>query len=195
AGSSSTNFDIVMPFSTFEKDHQDWITKWNYNGIQTWVQLQPGADRALVDRQLTKLFLDNQGDKHQAMFAYPLRRLQLWGEFKNGKPVGGKIFLVITLAALAGVVLLIACVNFMNLATAMAARRAKEVGMRKVLGASRGKIIAQFLGEALLLSMLALALSLALCYIVLPWFSTLTGKDLADEFGRASVWAILIGLG
>jgi ABC-type antimicrobial peptide transport system permease subunit len=193
--SSSTHFDMVLPFQVYERDNASWMNRWNYNGVQTWVQLQPRADRALVDKQLTRVFLANQNDKQQAMFAYPLRRLQLYDSFKNGKPNGGKIFLVMTLAALAGFVLLIACVNFMNLATAMAARRAKEVGMRKVLGASRAKIVAQFLGEAVLLSMLALALSIALTYMVLPWFSALTGKDLSDELRRVSVWAVLIGLG
>lgn len=192
--SSSTNFNIVLPFSVFEKDNA-WITRWDYNGVQTWIQLQPGADLAAVDKKLTQVFLENQGEKNQEMFAYPMRNLELRGNFKNGKPSGGKIFLVITLAALAGFVLLIACVNFMNLATAMAARRAKEVGMRKVLGASRGKIITQFLGEALMLSMMALALSLALTFIVLPWFNALTGRDLGDELRLSSVWTVLIVLG
>jgi len=194
---SSTQFDLVLPFSRYEKGSPAKVT-WGSSSVHTWIQLQPGASLAAVNRQMNAILhehSDNSDIRKMELFAYPLDRHVLYDSFRNGKPAGGKIYLVIIMAVLAALVLLVACVNFMNLSTAMAERRAREVGLRKVLGASRLVIMGQFLGEALLLALIALALSIPLAYIILPGFMAFTGQQLAHEFGDARLWVMLLILG
>ena len=197
---SWTKFDIVLPLARYEQSSDDSL-QWNSTiAVNTWIQLRPGASLTAVNTQLNRLLgehVDARSIHSYALtdFAYPLDRLELYGTFKDGKPTGGNIYLVMVAAVLAALVLLVACVNFMNLSTAMAERRAREVGMRKVLGASRRVIIGQFLGEALLLALIALALSIPLAYIILPEFMAFTGQQLTHEFGDAHLWIALLILG
>jgi ABC-type antimicrobial peptide transport system permease subunit len=196
---SSVQFDIVLPFARYEQASNEALD-WESQAAWTWIQLRPGASLTAVNSQLTRLLSEHVDAKSlhsyaMAYFAYPLDRLELYGSFNNGKPTGGKFYLVLIMAALAVLVLLVACVNFMNLSTAMAERRAREVGLRKVLGASRRVIIGQFLGEALLLALIALVLSIPLAYIILPEFMAFTGQQLTHEFGDAQLWIMLLILG
>ncbi len=191
---SSIEFDLVLPFTLFEKDNE-WVSRWDYRSFQTWVQLQPGANLESVNRQITQLLLKNSSVKQVSLFAYPISRLNLYDNFKDGKPYWGKAYLIIVIAFIAFLTLLIACINFMNLSTAMAERRAREVGLRKVLGASRRVIIQQFLGEAVLLAMVSLILSIGLAHLVLPWFAAFAELPLNDQFGYPWVWVLLLVLG
>jgi putative ABC transport system permease protein len=191
---SSIRFDMVLPFRIFEQGN-DWLKKWDDNRIQTWVQVQPGADPGVLNSKLKKLFLEKQDEKNVVLFAYPFARLRLHGQFKNGEPSGGVIYIVMMLSFIGGFVLLIACINFMNLTTARSERRAREVGVRKVLGASRKLIILQFLSEAFLLSFLALLLGILLARIALPGFMRLSGKQFVPDFSNIGLWLLLIGMG
>jgi len=154
---STNQFDIAIPFMLFESKN-DWLKKWDDSRIQTWIQVKPNVKLTSLNKKLKELFLRKQLEKNIYLFAYPFSALRLHDQFKNGKPSGGIIDIIMLLSTIAGFVLLIACINFMNLATAQSEQRAREVGVRKVLGASRKRIIVQFLGEALLLSFLALIL-------------------------------------
>src|ERR1019366_6376108 len=127
---------MVIPFRLFEFENA-WLTKWDDNRIQTWVQVKPNINPAVLNKKLKNLFLQKQDEKNMELFAYPFASLRLYGNFKNGKPNGGLIDIVMMLSIIGLFVLLIACINFMNLATAQSERRAREVGVRKVLGASR----------------------------------------------------------
>jgi putative ABC transport system permease protein len=191
---SSLNFDLVIPYSLFEKDNE-WADHWERRSVSTWVQLEPGARLETVNREMTQVLLKNDTAKQVSVFAYPIGKLELYDNFKDGKPYWGKAYLYFMIAFIAFLTLLIACINFMNLSTAMAERRAREVGLRKVLGASRRVIIRQFLGEAVLLAMLALILSVALARLVLPWFAAFAEAPLYKEFGNGRVWALFILLG
>ncbi len=191
---SSIQFDLALPFTLFEKDN-DFVNRWDYRYFQTWVQLQPGASLQAVNRQMTQLLLEKSNLKKVSLFAYPIARLNLYDNFKDGRPYWGKAYLIIVIAFIAFLTLLIACVNFMNLSTAMAEQRAREVGLRKVLGASRRAIIGQFLGEAVLLAMVATILSIGLARLVLPSFAAFAELPLNDQFGNPWVWVLLLLIG
>ena len=191
---SSIQFDLVLPYSLFEIDNE-WLRQWENRAVRTWVQLEPGASLEAVNRQMTALLLKNEPKKKAALFAYPIDRLYLYDNFKDGRPYWGKAYMFMVIGFIAFLTLLIACINFMNLSTAMAERRAREVGLRKVLGASRRVIIGQFLGEAVLLAMLALILSVGLTYLVLPRFAAFAEQPLLKEFGNGWVWLLMVTLG
>jgi len=191
---SSIEFDIVLPYTLFEKEN-DWVNQWENRSVETWIQLRPGANLEAVNRLMTQLLIKHTTAKQVSVFAYPITRLNLYDNFKDGRPYWGKAYLIIVIALIAFLTLLIACINFMNLSTAMAERRAREVGLRKVLGASRRLIIWQFLGEALLLAMMALVMSIGLAWLVLPWFAAFSRVPLYKEFGNGWVWLLLVILG
>ena len=191
---SSIEFDLALPFALFEKDNE-WVSRWDYRSFQTWVQLQPGARLESINRQMTQLLLRNSNLKQVSLFAYPIARLNLYDNFKDGQPYWGKAYLFMVIGFIAFLTLLIACINFMNLSTAMAEHRAREVGLRKVLGASRPVIIGQFLGEAVLLALVALTLSIGLAYLVLPWFAAFAELPLTNQFGNPGVWGLFLLIG
>ena len=190
---SSNQFDIVLPFHLFEMDN-NWLNKWDDNRIHTWIQVKPNVNLASLDDKLKNLFLQKQDEKNITLFTYPLASLRLYGNFKNGKPDGGLIDIIRLISIIGLFVLLIACINFMNLATAQSERRAREVGVRKVLGASRRWIIFQFLSEALLLSFLALLIGILMATLALPYFLQLMGKNFIPDFYSWHIWLILISL-
>ncbi len=191
---SSNQFDIAVSFMFFESKN-DWLKKWDDDRIQTWVQLKPNVKFAALNNKLKNLFLAKQDEKNIELFAYPFADLRLYSQFKNGKPSGGIIDIIMLLSIIGGFVLLIACINFMNLATAQSESRAREVGVRKVLGASRKRIIFQFISEALVLSFLALLLGILLANIALPGFMQITGKNFTPDYSNWKVWTLLLSLG
>ena len=190
---SSIRFDMVASFRVFEQDN-DWLAKWDDNRIQTWIQVQPMTNPAMLNGKLEKLFLAKQKEQID-LFAYPFSDLRLHGSFRDGRPSGGVIYMITLLSVIGGLVLLIACINFMNLTTARSERRAREVGVRKVLGASRRMIVLQFLSEALLLSFCALLLGLLLTHLALPGFMAISGKRFTPAYSNWRLWALLIVLG
>ncbi len=191
---SSLRFDVVLPFRIFEQQNADWIDSWNDNALPTYVELNNGANLTALNEKLAKL-LSTKQESEVGLFAYPMSRWRLYGEFKNGKPDGGRITQVILLGVIGAFVLLIACINFMNLATARSERRAREVGVRKTMGAGRSRIVGQFLSEAILLTFLALGLGALLAKLALPGFNYLMEKKLAFDFSNWQGWLALLGLG
>ena len=117
--------------------------------------LKPHTDLASVNLKIENIISQHgQKDGSTKIFLYPVSRLHLYSNFVNGKPVGGEIELVKIFSLIAGFILLIACINFMNMSTARSERRAKEVGIRKVAGAMKNSLILQFITESILISML-----------------------------------------
>jgi putative ABC transport system permease protein len=191
---STIKFDMVFSFASFAKENP-WLNKWDDNRIQTWVQLKPGVNVAPLNNKLTKLLQTRSNDSSVALFVYPFAKLRLHAGFSNGKPDGGRIDMVILLTVLALFVLIIACINFMNIATARSEHRSLEVGVRKVLGASRKLIIYQFLSEAMLMTFLALLLALMLTQVMLPLFNRFTQNELVLNFWDWKVWSLLLFIG
>ena len=190
---SSIQFDMVLPFRFFENGN-NWLTKWDDNRINTWVQLKPAANIPALNAKLTKLLQTRSNDTSVELFVYPMAAKRLYGNFSNGKPSGGRIYMVAMLAIFGLFILLIACINFMNLATARSEHRAREVGVRKVLGASRKLIIFQFFSEAILMTFIALFTGVLLAQLVLPSFNQYTEKNLQFNFLHARLWLSLIGI-
>ena len=190
---STVEFGMILPFSLFEKENS-WVQRWDYNALATWMMLQPGTSLSGLNKKIKGL-LKQYGEGDTELFAYPMADMYLHGQFKNGHPQGGKIVLVYLLGAIGLFVLLLACINFMNLATARSEYRAREVGVRKTLGASRTKIISQFLSEALLMTGLALLLATSLAAWMLPYFSRITRTHLSFDTSNFRVWGSLLGIG
>ena len=173
---SSLRFDAVVPFTlqfapTFEEP-----THWGGNPLETWVLLSPGADRTAVEGKMTAIvaphFKDGAGRVEFRL--HPLRQKRLYS------PEGNSLIRMIVLFSGAALfVLVLACVNFTNLSTARAAMRAKEIGIRKTVGARRSDLVRQFLGESLGTSFLALGAALVLVALTLPVFNQIAGKSLS----------------
>jgi predicted permease len=172
----SFNFTWLAPFKVFENKN-DWLTRWGNNGIVTYVQTEPNANISGINKQLFN-YLDTKGDGMIAKFEiYNMGRWRLYDSFENGKEIPGRIKYVNLFSLIAWIILIIACINFMNLATARSEQRAREVGVRKVLGAGKGKLIAQFIGESLMMSFISALLAIAIIYLTLPAFNTLVQKQ------------------
>lgn len=151
----------------------------------TTLQLVDGADVRNVEAKLNRLMqsrMDPQAPFKIQLGLQPFRDQYLIAQFVNGKPAGGRIQYVNIFTAVALFILVIACINFMNLATARSIRRAKEVGVRKAVGSSRVGLIGQFFGESMVFSFIALLLSIVLVYCLLPAFNLFTGKSIALPF-------------
>lgn len=180
---ASLQFDFALPFEEF-KSRNSWALNWNYSTVSTFVALRVGADVSAFNEKVEN-YLDNRRDENQLLTRVEARDYTdayLFGTYENGQATGGRIQYVRLFSLIAILILIIACINFMNLSTAMASERSKEVGVKKVLGLGRGGLVLQFLGETVVLSFMALALALTMVNALLPTFSQLTGKDLVWSF-------------
>ncbi|MBD2755207.1 ABC transporter permease [Spirosoma sp. BT704] len=188
---NSLKFDFLINWEAQQKK-----LEWASNDFRTYVQLADNADVTTVETKINR-FLQPQLDKNDRSIRIGLQRYgdqYLHGHFVNGKPEDGRIEYVRLFSGVAIFLLLIACVNFMNLATARSVKRAKEIGVRKVVGSSRLDLIGQFLGESLLLSFVAIVLSLLLMQLLLPAFNQFTGKQIESPVTQASFWGYATGL-
>jgi predicted permease len=174
---TTLRFDWIAPFDNYLKQNE-WLNSWGAHGIRTFVELEPGVDLATVNRQLNGYILKKDPGSLARPFLFSMNDWRLHNRFENGQPVGGRIEYVRLFNIIAWIILFMACINFMNLATAYSAKRSKEVGVRKVLGASKGKIVIQFLGEAFITSVIAVLFSTIIISLVLPFFNRLVQKQI-----------------
>ncbi len=198
---SSLQFDFLRNWDDFLKEN-DWAKTWGSTDPFTYVQLrtdrsgQP-ADVARVAAKV-KDFLHRYIPKNKGIQVelglQPYSEKYLHANFKEGYLDGGRIEYVQLFSIVAVFILLIACINFMNLATARSTKRAKEVGVRKVVGATRATLAGQFVGEAILLTFFAIIVAVLLVAVLLPAFNTLTGKLLVLPIGQPMFWVVLLGL-
>jgi len=179
-------------------DEQGWLKKWDGFGRPTILELEPGADPDVVAKKLTALVRPKDMIYAKAdMFLWPMKDWHLYNNFINGKEDGGDIKFVKLFSLIASIILLIACINFMNLATARAGQRAREVGVRKTLGALRQSLVVRYISESLMLSFLSVLLAVLLIYITLPAFNDLVNKELSfHPLAPAHLMGLLgIGIG
>jgi putative ABC transport system permease protein len=194
----STKFDYLISWQAFLEDN-GWAKEWGNNGPQTIVMLKAGTDPVAFEKKITN-FLDaynkDQGKGfHIQLGIQRVDDMYLHSHFSPaGVLDGGRIEYVNLFSLVAVFILLIACINFMNLTTARSVKRAKEIGIRKVAGAIRFSLIRQFLGEAIFLTFLSVVIALLLVLILLPLFNDLTQKHISFPFSDGVFWAGLIVL-
>lgn len=177
---SSAQFDFVVSMDLLMEPSSPFL-KWSNHGPNTFVLLKKGTDLNSFNVKL-RGYMKSKGEKRRELFARPYADGYLYDKYENGKQAGGRIEYVKLFSLIAIFILVIACVNFMNLATARASIRMKEVGIKKVMGASRGSLIMQYMAESLLLTFLSLFISLLLVELLLPQFNGMTGKQLFLHF-------------
>ena len=195
-GNSSLSLKAMISWETLVFQ-RPWMKDvgWDNYSFSTYVQLKPGVSIAGVNSKMKDVVGKYDAvNKDIRLFLYPLTRLHLYNEFQNGVNVGGRIEYVRLFFFLAMGILIIACINFMNLATAGAEKRAREVGVRKTIGASRWALIRQFMGESLLLSFLALGIALALVWLLLPVFDRMVSIQLALPYTHVMAWVTAVGI-
>ncbi|MDQ1089791.1 ABC transporter permease [Siphonobacter sp. SORGH_AS_1065] len=190
-------YDFLLSWSDF-MTRTTWAKEWGTSSPQTRIQLKPGTNAAAFDAKI-KSFLQGRhaglgSGFNIELFLQPETKAHLYSDLSSGYATGGRIEYVRLFSVVAVFLLLIACINFMNLATARSVKRAKEVGVRKVLGAGQKELIGQFLSEALLLTLPALVLALELASLALPAFNALTAKQMELPLTSPTFWLALIGL-
>ncbi|HVU98613.1 MAG TPA: ABC transporter permease [Puia sp.] len=188
--------NYIVNWTAFEQS-ASWVKgvegEWNANSFGILAELQPGADVERVNARI-RTALDGHGRNDKpVVLAVPMSRWHLYGEWKEGRNTGGAIRYLRMFGSIGVFVLLLACINFMNLATARSERRAREVGIRKSIGSMRGQLVLQFLGESLLMAMLAAGLAVLLAELALPGFSALAGSRITLELGWR-FWAVYSAL-
>ncbi|HWB26905.1 MAG TPA: ABC transporter permease [Chitinophagaceae bacterium] len=196
----SDKFDFLINWHAFLEDN-DWAKDWGNNGPRTYIMLKAGADPVAFEKHI-KLFLDNynkdQGPKKGFRIELGMQRfddMYLHSNFgPDGKLEGGRIEYVRLFSIVAIFILIIACINFMNLTTARSIKRSKEIGVRKVVGAFRSSLIRQFIGEAILLSFMAVVVAMILVAVLLPFFNTLTQKHISYPGLDIYFWISIIVL-
>ena len=176
-------FQWLAPFQNFENEN-NWLLNWGNNGVATFVETEPHADIAAINKKLYN-YLDTKAKDLTAKFEiYPMSRWRLYDSWQNGKEVEGRIKYVKLFSLIAWIILIIACINFMNLSTARSEQRAKEVGVRKVLGAGKNNLVFQFIGESLLMAFLSAIFAVLLIFLALPSFNNLVEKHLTMALGN-----------
>jgi putative ABC transport system permease protein len=182
------NFEFLMSY-TLKTSQKNIDEDWTDVSIRTFVTLKPNASfNSANDKIKNVVVLHSGGRAKTTEFLYPMSQLRLYSNFENGKPVGGLISTVRTFALIAAFILLIACINFMNLSTARSEKRAKEVGIRKVAGALKRSLVAQFLIESIMIALLAGILAIVIVLMALPQFNLLTQKKLFIDFSNPGFW-------
>jgi putative ABC transport system permease protein len=182
------DFEYLVPWDYLKKlgmNNEDWVS----NNSYTYLLLKPHTDVAAFNGKIRDFTRLNTGNKNLWLhFVYPLRKWHLYSTFDDGVPVGGRIDTVKVFGLIAAFILLIACINFMNLSTARSEKRAREVGIRKVAGAGRGLLIGQFMAESFVTVVMAGVLALLLVQLLLPVFGRMVGTELIVPYGSPFFW-------
>lgn len=185
---------FIAPWALYASD-QSWVKRsedqWNNNSFQIFAQMHDGVDFKEVSKKIANIKKEKDKETiafNPTIFLHPMRDWHLYSEWKNGVHVGGRIQFVWLFGIIGAFVLLLACINFMNLSTARSEKRAKEVGIRKTVGSARSQLIGQFLSESLLVVFFAFLLSLGLVLLSLPWFNEVADKKMSILWANPSFW-------
>jgi putative ABC transport system permease protein len=194
---SSIQFDYLGSWAMFLKENP-WAKgsekDWGNNYCLTVLQLQDNSFFERVGAEIKGIYQRNQKENRNVASIHPISKWHLYDKFENGKSVGGKIDSLRIFLLLAFCILLIACINFMNLSTARSEKRAKEVGVRKAIGAARKSLIAQFMMESVLLAFFGMVVAFMLMEISLSYFNGVLNTSLTINYKEWEFWSVLIGL-
>lgn len=187
---SFSDMSFIAPWELYTS-RNEWIRKndWAENGFCTYVQIADHTDMNKISAKIRDIALHKTDwGAIPAVFLFPMRKWHLYADFENGVNTGGKIRFVWLYGIIGIFILLLACINFMNLATARSEKRAKEVGIRKAIGSFRGQLVKQFMSESLLMVMIAFVLSLLLVQLLLPFFNGIADKRMTIPWGNPLFW-------
>ncbi|RYF92835.1 MAG: ABC transporter permease, partial [Chitinophagaceae bacterium] len=193
-GNSSLRFDYIIPFNYSDPGTKASMQEWGNSSWQVYLKMRPGCDMKMMEKKINEIKKSHDNDAISTYFAFPMNRWRLYGDFKDGKNTGGMIEYVRMFTIIAVVILLIACVNFMNLSTARSEKRAKEVGIRKTLGSNKLQLIMQFFSESIILALVAFVLSLIAVFFLLPSFNELVEKQLHFNLLHPGFWVLAVGI-
>lgn len=197
-GNSSFEFDYLLPWKYREQVNQ-WVvdnkTNWGNYSFQVFVELNSSENYTAADNSVATLVMDNgEDDIPNSLFLYPMKRWRLYSNWdEGGKETAGRSDYVQLFTIIAILILVIACINFMNLATARSEKRAKEVGIRKSLGSKRAELIFQFIGESVFIAFLSFVIAVLFTELVLPSYNDLVDKTLVLSYGSINFWVLSLG--
>jgi putative ABC transport system permease protein len=194
----NSTFRETLLLAAWDKyvDTEPWLKEadqqWGNHSFQLFVQLHDNIDADKATNKIKDIAKKHveEGDEHALV--HPMSKWHLFSDFKNGKSVGGRIDFVWLFGIIGIFVLLLACINFMNLSTARSEKRAKEVGIRKTVGSLRPQLIGQFLSESVLVTLFALLVSLILLVLLLPFFNSLSNKQMTIPFDNPIFWIVIL---
>jgi ABC-type antimicrobial peptide transport system permease subunit len=187
---SRFQFECLVPWSFLRSQGGD-DDYWGNNSTRTYALLKAGTNAETANAKLVEFRKKyDRDDPKGGFFLYPIERWRLYSNFTEGVEEGGMIEYIRIFSIVGAIILLIACINFMNLSTAKSEKRAKEVGIRKVIGAMRHNLMGQFLGESILIAFLAGLLAIVLVQLTLPSFNTFTGKIVRLDYTNGSAWTL-----
>ncbi len=187
---ATEKFDVLLNYALVLEKRPN-LLNWGNSDPSTYVLLKEDADLSKVNNKITAIIQSNHKEEGKTALLAKFSDGYLYGKYENGVQSGGRITYVKLFSVIAIVILIIACINFMNLSTAKASRRMKEVGIKKVSGASRTELVIQYLSESVLMSFFSLIVAIALIFLMLPVFNDITGKDLGMDFDSQLVLSIL----
>jgi len=190
---ANSSFHDLDFFVSIASENIAWLrenTDWQDHGCRVFARLAGNTTMDQATARIKNLCTPYVKEDYETYTVYPFERLYLHGDFTNGVAEGGHIGFIRLIAIIGVFVLLLACINFMNLSTARSEKRAKEVGIRKTVGSLRSHLIAQFLGESVLVALLAFAGALLIATLTLPLFSNLAGKTMTMPWTNPLFWTL-----
>lgn len=188
---STVNFDVVFHLDML-LDHDEWAGNWTNGYAENFLVLKKGADIAQFNAKIKDLMVQKSPlNKNSTLFAQQYSKQYLFGRYENGQAQGERIIYVRLFSLIAILILLIACVNFMNLSTAKASLKMKEIGVKKAIGASRASLIKHFIGESMILSFLGLLLASQIVLLLLPLFNKISAKEIELSYDGSIIAAFL----
>jgi putative ABC transport system permease protein len=187
---SSVQFDVVLPFEVMKKKFPG-IDAWGQNYFNTFLILKAGTNIDQFDKKIGEILKKKTDSETSSLFIKPFSGQYLYGKYVNGVQAGGRIEYVKLFSLIAIFILVIACINFMNLSTARASLRIKEVGIKKSFGANRKSLVFRFMGESMLMAFLSLLVAIGLVILFIPQFSEITGKNITLNFNKNLVASVL----
>ncbi|MCK5149271.1 ABC transporter permease [bacterium] len=190
---SSLDFEFILPMQEYIS-RNGWVEQWGNNGLRMFARLDKDADPNLVNEKIKDLIDEHIDAWESDVFLQPYSDMYLWSDFDNGFLVGGRIDYVRIFLFVAVFIILIAAINFMNLATARSTQRALEIGIRKAVGASKTSLARQFMGESILTAMMAFAIAMVLVFLLIPSFNQLTDKSISISLIDPVLWLQFSGL-
>lgn len=196
------DIDFIAPWA-FYQSNWDWIKQqkdnWDYNLFNICVQLAPGVNKDVASAKISHILAEHASNRdlvtQQHLLLFPMSRWHLFDKFEeNGQNVGGSIKYVELFGSIGLFILLLACINFMNLSTARSVKRAREVGVRKAIGSDRKQLIGQFFCESIVATLISFGLAILIMAFVLPMFNSLAGKQLRFPWINLWFWEAGIGI-